>query len=189
MEMDEHDCVPRKLYLGTLKFEFHVIAHVMKYYSFDFCQPIKKCQNHSWLSDHINRQWFWFWSTGQHLPTPDLGFQVASPVDLLCLSLKVRMGMRERKQWDKGSAKCCLYESYREMVKDAGKSREFSMSLSIRALGKASRKQPSVLRFYERWVIAHLLSKYAAILFDRNFYPVLSMLAVTLFKLISLACL
>lgn len=57
MEMDARDSVPRKLYLGTLKSEFHIISHVTKYYSFDFCQPIKTCQNCSWLSDHINRQW------------------------------------------------------------------------------------------------------------------------------------
>ena len=123
------------------------------------------------------------WSTGQRLPTPDSGFQVVSPMDLLCLSLKVRMGMRERNRWDKGSAKCCLYEFYTEMVKDAGKSHEFSTSLSIRALGKASRKdmQPSVLRFSERWAMTpHLLCNYAALLFDRYLYPVLTMMVVTL---------
>lgn len=31
---NEHDCIPLKLHLQTLKFEFHIISRLMKYFLF-----------------------------------------------------------------------------------------------------------------------------------------------------------
>lgn len=55
-----------------------------------------------------NRQWV---GSGPwvSLPTPDFRYQVVYKANLLHLSLKVRMGTRERNEWEKGSGTHLLW--------------------------------------------------------------------------------
>lgn len=67
MQMKECGCVSTKLYFLTLKFEFHIIFHVTKWYYFDFSPPHHFKMQKSFLAHGEKQNRNKIWTKGRPL--------------------------------------------------------------------------------------------------------------------------